>query len=477
MESPPKRLRPSSSPSAEYILLDPPTTDTDDLKTKFGYTHNPHDLPRKREYLHHPAFLRRHAQDRPDSAHALLGHSPWLLVRTRFGRRFVHNPVTNVSLWRVPEGLWGAVKEWETAEGERKEKEENAKWAEEELGKMRGPREAERKGEAEEEGQRKRRRRSESLQREDEEAMMAELHAEEEQGGDAVVRTYEPIAGDMGYDSEGSYEYVEVTDSEGEEADEGAARFSEEARDDEQEDAEEGNPDPGPVEFGEDDIAYQLAAMEAETSDYDMGNEEPSFDDENPDEEYATTHFHALLDAHHISPFTPWDRLITNHALLNDPRWTVLPTTKARRAAFDVWVRDRAAALRAQPRKAEHPRIAFLAFLAHTVTPKKGTAVLYWAEFRRKYAREVVMRERKWGEKERERVYREYVRKLKLSEEERRRDLRALLERGPDEEKWEDGVVPEWVRGLVEFFCLPERVREDVVREFVESLPSERRGG
>ncbi|KXL41509.1 hypothetical protein M433DRAFT_146367 [Acidomyces richmondensis BFW] len=477
MESPPKRLKYSPSPDADYLPLD---ANRDDLEAKFGYNQNSHDASRKRAYLHNPTFLRRHAQDRPESAHPLPGHSPWLLVRTRFGRRFVHNPVTNVSLWRVPRPLWGAVTEWEAAEEERKEKEENARWAEEELGRMRVAGEMEAKGE---EAERKRRRRSESLQREDEEAMMAELQAEGEPGGEVVVRTYEPVAGDVGYDSEGSYEYVEVTDSEGEEADEGPANAREDAHEVDQKDILPGGEDkigeelePGPVEFGEDDIAYQLASMEAEAEAYDMDEEGESPENDAADQEYAVAHFHTLLDTHHISPFTPWDRLITNHALLTDPRWTLLPTTKARRVAFDVWVRERAAALRAQPRKAEHPRIAFLAFLSQNVPRKKGGAVLYWAEFRRKYAREAVMKERRWSEKEREGVYREYVRRLKLSEGDRRRDLRALLERGPDGEDWGNGMVPERVRGLVEYMCLPEAVRDEVVREFVESLPEERRG-
>ncbi|KAK0892168.1 hypothetical protein LTR57_024508 [Friedmanniomyces endolithicus] len=232
MNSPSKRTRPSPAANEDFVPLG---GDDEEPNDKFGYSngnddniqltapsgpHIHHDRQANIDRQHDARFDRRNAQDRPKTKHVLPGHEPWVLVKTKLGRRFVHNVETKQSLWHVPDAIWPAVKESENWEKQQKEKEANARWAEEELRKMREVSKSEAvNGKAAYTGsERSRRRRSESLQREDEEAMMAELAAEAEgQDLKSVVKTLEPVAGETRYDSDGSYEYVEVTDDEGEE--------------------------------------------------------------------------------------------------------------------------------------------------------------------------------------------------------------------------------------------------------------------
>ena len=513
MEASNKRLK-SSHPGdlpaqTEFVSLD-----VDD-GNKFGYGNEEtnsvqgtsHGL---REHHHNhtrdPRFDRRNAQDHPVSKHQLPGHEPWILVKTKFSRRFVHNPQTRESFWRVPADIWPAVKEFEASEAAQKEKEKNAKWAEEELKKMRsgeGGVEGDRNG-GKVHGQgvgsgsnavevRNRRRRSESLQREDEEDMMAELAAEaapasadEGGAGKDVLKTVEPEAGDVGYDTEGTYEYVEVTDDEGEEGD--AVRSKEVPPNggeiDEDERFDEPPQEDVPVEFTEDDIAHQLAAMGAAygLDEGEYGSEPEEGWDEGAEgleisDDDAANLFRELLDDSRISPFTPWEKIIADESersIMNDDRYTVLPTMKARREVFDVWVRDKAAQIKEQRAKQEKldPRIPYLAFLAEKATPK-----LYWPEFKRKFKKEAEMSDRKMLDKDRERLYREHINRLKLPESTRKADLLLLLRSVPLHVLHKDSpsnveALPNQVRAHLHSISLPKSIREAVVAQHVRGLPS-----
>lgn len=503
MESPAKRLKHSPlapTTTDDFISLSTPTTEQE---TKYGYTNDishPPSPPRNSRPHHDrrdPRFDRRNAQDRPKSKHPLPNHKPWILVKTKLGGHFVHNTQTKQSLWRVPEDVLPGVLEFET-EGER---EENARWAEEQLRGMKAEKEREREREkvlkGGEDGARARRRRSESLQREDEEALMAELKLQadaqqmaEEEGQEKEeaeeVRTLEPKVGDVGYDSEGSYEYVEVTDDEGED---GVAREADPAgRTAHPNGTTEAQPEPDnepPVEFGEDDIAFQLAAMGEsyglDADDYsahphhdqdyasDQECEYEDQDDPTLSTEEATTLFRTLLSDHSISPFTPWDKLISDEtsetSILNDDRYTVLPTTKARKEVWEQWCRDEVARLKLQRQQEEKqdPRIAYLEFLAEHASPK-----LYWAEFKRKFKRDSFMTDRKLEDKVREKLYREFVGRMKLPEKTRRADFVGLLKGLSIEELesvWGVEGLPQRVKADVRFVGLERRVREEVVRE------------
>ncbi|KAL8956297.1 MAG: hypothetical protein Q9183_006345, partial [Haloplaca sp. 2 TL-2023] len=111
------------------------------------------------------------------------------------------------------------------------------------------------------------------------------------------------------------YEEVEVTDDEDE---------PEAKRQKVEEDS--GNQ---PVEFNEDDIAYQLAAM---GQDYGLDPGEYGNQDDEDLEEGASglplseddsnALFKDMLDDHHVNPFKPWDRLIEDGHIIEDDRYT-----------------------------------------------------------------------------------------------------------------------------------------------------------
>jgi hypothetical protein len=492
MESPHKRLKSSPITGDDFVSF---ANDNEVAEAKYGYGNeqeSPANAPLgprgRNERQRDARFDRRNALDRPKTKHVLPGHDSWILVKTKFDRRFVHNVKTKESFWHVPADIQPAVKAFESGERESEEKAANARWAEEELAKMRAKPVAVDPVAAGEE--RSRRRRSESLQREDEEAMMAELAAEADgqggaSGGKGVVKTLEPVAGDVGYDSDGSFEYVEVTDDEDEEGGDDRANGEYTANSHAEEPApavsERGDQ---PVEFGEDDIAYQLAAMgeeygldpgeygdgeDAYMKDYDDGEAGLPISDED-----AANLFRDLLDDYGISPFMPWDKVVADESersILNDDRYTVLPTMRARKEVWDVWSKEAAARLREEREKMErlNPRIPYLALLAEKATPK-----LYWPEFKRKYKKEASMNDRKLSDKEREKLYRDHISRLTLPESTRKADLTNLLRGIPLRELNRSTTLnnlPQQLLSHLHFISLPASVRDRLVTSHIASLP------
>lgn len=433
----------------------------------------------------------RNAKDRPKSKHILPGHEPWILVRTKYGRRFAHNTQTKVSLWRIPNDVFKAVRDLEREERDDREKERNAAWAEKQLREMQATSKAEDVNRKADDEERSQRRRSESLQREDEEAMMAELAAQaehrEEQDAKEAVKAAEgedkPWRGGYDSGSDSDYEEVEVTDSEGEE-DESAPNVQD------AEEEQQGQED-GPVEFGEDDIAFQLAAMGEEygldQGEYGSPAEEDGWEEGAEglpiSDDDAAALFRDMLDDHRISPFTPWDKLIADESeksILMDDRYTVLPNMRTRKEVWETWVKDTAARLKEERAKMEKldPRIPYLAFLSDHATPK-----LYWPEFKRKFKKDTVMNDRKFGDKDREKLYREHVNRLKLPESTRRADLVNLLKSIPlrDVNKSTTlDTLPQQLLSNLHFISLPPNVRDAAITQHISSLPpppSEAEGG
>ena len=182
----------------------------------------------------------------------------------------------------------------------------------------------------------------------------------------------------------------------------------------------------GPIEFNEDDFAFQLAMMEQGEDDGYEGEEfeeTPSLDPTD-----ATALFSDLLSDFSINPYAPWDQVITNMSLVEDPRYTCLPNMKSRRDAFDEWSRNRIAQLKNQRETEEKkdPRVAYFALLDTHANPK-----LYWPEFKRKFKKEQAMRDTKISDKDREKWYREHINRLKLPQAVLKSDLKTLLEAQP----------------------------------------------
>lgn len=359
---------------------------------------------------------RREQEDKPKHKYEVPDCAPWILVKTKLGRRFVHNPETNESLWRFPKEVMQGVVEFDRRERERRERHERGDPSDDEV-----------KAAAETSGPR--------------------------------------IAGDAEV-SEEEYEEVEVTDNE----------------DEEEEEEEEDGASPkrrrteeGPVEFNEDDIAWQLQAMgQFEADDVDgEGFEAETWDNEEGglEEEDSTALFRDMLEDHHISPYTPWETIIENEAILVDDRYTVFTSMKARKEAFAAWSTEKIQTLKDQRLKQEKkdPRIPYMAFMQKHATPK-----LYWPEFKRKYRKEPEMKDSKISDKDREKWYREHINRLKQPTSSLKSDLTELLRSVPISALNRSSsldALPTQLLSDIRFISLAPQVRDPLVETWISTLP------
>ncbi|GKZ81689.1 hypothetical protein AnigIFM56816_006211 [Aspergillus niger] len=369
----------------------------------------------------------RGPQDRPKTKHDIPGCAPWVLVKTKLGRRFVHNPETNESFWKIPPEVLVGVLEYDRLEREAKERKERGEETEDV---------AKGKPEARESDQPRR---------------------EEAESGAATA---------AGEESD-EYEEVEVTDSEGEEEQPFKRPRTEEG--DEQQ----------PMEFTEEDMEYQLAAMGEEygldPGEYgEPGEEEWEEGAEGLPltEEDATALFRDLLDDYRINPFSTWEKIIEEGRIIDDSRYTVLPNMKTRREVWSNWSRDRIQELKERKEKEEKkdPRIKYLAFLQEHATPK-----LYWPEFKRKYKKEPEMKDTQLSDKDREKYYRDLISRLKQSESTRKSDLSALLKSVPLHELNRSSnleALPPSIITDLRYIALMPKVRNPLIEAYISTLPA-----
>lgn len=269
-------------------------------------------------------------------------------------------------------------------------------------------------------------------------------------------------------DSDGEeYEEVEVTDDEEDD------HLSKRQR------TEEDGVHQQPVEFNEDDIAYQLAAM-GEDYGLDPG-EYGDGDDEDLEEgavglalteEDSKSLFKDMLGDNQISPYTTWDKVIEAGHIVEDDRYTVLPNMKARKDVWDEWSRDTIQRLKVQREKEEKkdPRIPYFAFLQSHATTK-----LYWPEFRRKYKKEPEIHSTKLSDKDREKWYREYISRLKLPESTLKRDLVQLLKSIPLNDLNKSTTIdtlPATMLTDLRSISLRSDVRDPLIEAHLSSLPA-----
>ncbi|KAK0742626.1 hypothetical protein B0T18DRAFT_370076 [Schizothecium vesticola] len=359
--------------------------------------------------------------DKPRSKVAIPGHEPWILVYTKLNRRFAYNPVKKASYWRIPEKLMPAILELDQARIRQKAIDETAPTV----------------------------------------TTTGETTVPNRPGAAAPATTTEP----HDYDSS-EYEEVEVTDSE----DDDPSRPKRQRTSD--------DPPSGPVEFTEADIAAQLAAMNADYNSYPSDSDQDEDDGPPPlSESDATALFHDLLTDLRINPYTPFATLLeqptTADKLTSDLRYLVLATTRARKEAWETWSRARMQALKDERARQEKtdPRIGYLEFLQENATPK-----LYWPEFRRKYKKIDCMKDggAAFGDKEREKLYREYIARVKTSVGERKGELKGLLAGQGARALNSATVVPEGVpaavRADVRWVVLDRKTRDEFVEGYVRGL-------
>ena len=363
---------------------------------------------------HEQPRRRGHGGDRPKSKAVIPNCAPWLLVKTKFGRRFVHNTETKQSLWKFPQDVMMAVIDMDRVEWEAKQKKQE-------------------EAETEEAGE------------------MAK--------GDVVARAN--AAARVSDEDSDSYEEVEVTDEEGDENDAKRRRLSPS-----NEGAER------PVEFDEGDIEWQLAQMQE--NEY-GGDDYPAEDEDDGlpmTEEDNIALFRALLDDFRISPYAEFEKVLEDGRVIEDYRYISLPNMHRRKDVFLDWSRDRTAELQERQKleeaKKADPKIVYLVFLQRHATPK-----LFWPEFKRKFKKEPEMKEYEPSEKDKEKLYRELVAKLKLVESDRRKELVALLKSASKahitrQSKAND--LPDIILKDVRYYLIDGKRRTEMVEGFVATL-------
>ncbi|KAI8931630.1 hypothetical protein NX059_011281 [Plenodomus lindquistii] len=368
---------------------------------------------------------RRTQDDRPKHRHDIPNCAPWVLVRTKFGRRFVWNKETNESFWKFPPDVLKAVMEYDRKEREKRE----------------------------------RRARGEPSEDEAEDETMAEIEAELAQAEEEVEIV--EVDGDEGMDNDEEYEEVEVTDDEGESSGNAPKRQR----------TEEPNGDQPPETAEDDDLAWQLAQME----EMEMGGaeEEEYYDDEEPplSDEDCKALFKELLDDSQVSPFTPWDKILESGVLFDDTRYKALPNMVARKDCFNEWARDKSIFLKEQRAKQAKldPRIPYLGLLDRHATPK-----LYWPEFRRKFKKEPELKDGKLPDKEKEKLYREHIKRLGMRSADLKSDLSALLRAQPLALLNKDttlDTLPSDVLTDLRFISLPPSTRDPLIKTYMSTLP------
>lgn len=372
-------------------------------------------------------------KDRPISKAEIPGCEPWILVYTKCGRRFAHNPVKNASYWRIPEKLQDGILELDKRRIREKAGVEDK--AEVQEDKIEGP--AARPG-----------------------SEMKVL------GNDT---TGNQTAGEQhDYDSS-EYEEVEVTDDEDDGDDEHASKR--------QRTGESGGEEQ-PVEFDEADIAAQLQAM-GEDYGLDPGEYDDGHMDEWPEgaagieisEEDAKALFKDLLNDYRINPYSPWEKLIEEGKVIDDSRYTILSTMRERKEVWEEWSREQIKKLQEQRAKQEKkdPKIPYL-----TLLQEKATSKLYWPEFKRKYKKEPAMKDLSLPDKEREKLYREHINRLKLPQSTLKSDLATLLKSVPisqlNNQTLPTHLPPKIVTDL-RYISLDAKTRDALVEAFIQTLP------
>jgi hypothetical protein len=359
--------------------------------------------------------------DKPVSRHPIPGCEPWVLVHTKLGRRFVYNTEKDQSYWRIPDKLKDGILALD---------QQRIKAKADALTKAKEP---------EDSG----------------EAPGAALRPGQTAEGD------DPEAEDSS-----EYEEVEVTDDEDDEENPSKRQKTEEDGPEE------------PIEFNEDDIAFQLAAMGQE-----YGLDPGEYGDENMEdweegvEGLEITHedsaalFKDLLNDSGVNPYSPWEKLVEEGKLVDDLRYTALTSMKSRKEVWEEWSREKIKLLRDLRAKEEKkdPRIPYLAFLQKHATPK-----LYWPEFKRKYKKESEMRDSSMVDRDREKLYRDHINRLKLPQSTLKSDLSTLLKAQPLSTLNRGTLashLPPPVLADIRYISLDASTRDPLVEAYISTLP------
>jgi hypothetical protein len=106
------------------------------------------------------------------------------------------------------------------------------------------------------------------------------------------------------------------------------------------------------VEFTEDDIAFQLAALGQDNGSYDENNWGDEMENELTEDDSKGL-FKDMLDDFGINPYATWEKLVEEGKLVDDERYLVLASMKARKETWEEWSREKIRELREQRSKQE----------------------------------------------------------------------------------------------------------------------------
>ncbi|KAL2890689.1 Pre-mRNA-splicing factor dre4 [Ceratocystis lukuohia] len=356
--------------------------------------------------------------DKPRSQVVIPGHDGWYLVYTKYKRRFVYNTVKGASYWRIPDKLKDAILELDKAK------------IRAEAGLDPSPN--------------------------------TNPQGKTGAGAPNLASQTQTV------ESDSEYEEIEVTDDENENEDD----EEDEDRDTKRQRTEE-LLDNGPVEFTEEDILLQLQAMGEGgfDSEQHVDDEWAGEGQETLSEEDSKALFWDMLDDFKINPFSPWEKLIDDGKVIDDPRYSILHTTKARKECWDAWTREkiRIQKERRATEEKQDPKLAYISFLAEHASVK-----LFWPEFKRKYRKESCMGDRNLSDKDREKLYRELISRLKMSQNQRKSDLLALLKAQPVtvlNSLTDPSDLPLQLRSHMHFISVEPSIRDPLVEALIQSLP------
>ncbi|KAI9854910.1 MAG: hypothetical protein M1813_000633 [Trichoglossum hirsutum] len=364
-------------------------------------------------------------EDRPKSKHQIPGCEPWLLVKTKLGRRFLYHPEKRDSFWKIPEELKEGVERFDKEELQRiKRDQENE---------------------------------SDGGQMEDSAIVASGVDT------GSLKRTFAAVDEEV-EEEEVTDEYEEVDES-----DEDNSVKRQKTSDPDQ-----------PVEFNEDDIAWQLAAMgeAGGGEEYDEFAEAEGLrksrvfaEDGSLTEKDSKGLFKDMLDDYLINPYSTWEKVIEEGKVVEDDRYKVLPNMRSRREVWDEWSREKIRKLKEEKAIAEKkdPRMPYLEFLQRNATPK-----LYWPEFKRKYKKEPEMRDSKLSDKDREKWYRDYIARLKLPLSTLTRELSALLKTIPLSSLNRATSISHLSPVLltdIRYISVPPASRDPLIEAYISTLP------
>ena len=378
-------------------------------------------------------------KDRSKSKYDIPGCESWVLVKTKLGRRFVHNLEKNESYWRIPPDVMKGVIEFDKQNREKRERQDMGEVSD--------------------------------LAKEEQAAAEVELAIAASATPTAAPAPGTGLAIDqaesrpiLDNDSE-EYEEVEVTDDEDEENPSKRRRT-------------DGENVEQPVEFDEDDIEFQLAAMGQEygLDPGEYGHEDGEELEDGAEglaltEEDAKALFRDMLNDQGISPYMTWEKIIEAGYIVDDERYTVLPNMRSRKEVWSEWTRDTIQRLKEQREREEKrdPKISFFAFLQKNASPK-----LYWPEFRRKYRKDSEMHNNKIPDKDREKWYRDHISRLRLPEATQKSDLIKLLKSTPLSILHQSitiDALPATLLTDLRYISVRPAIRDPLIEAHISSLP------